>query len=62
MKNYVSRFNFKFFDTKRTLEELLKSSMTSRSTVTDAKFEVEKFDRSNNFSMWQFEVIDVLFQ
>jgi hypothetical protein len=33
-----------------------------RSMVSNAKFEVEKFDRMNNFGMWQCEVMDVLVQ
>ena len=35
---------------------------TSRSMVTNTIFDVEKFDDTNNFSMWQCEVQDVLFQ
>ncbi|KAG8484503.1 hypothetical protein CXB51_023752 [Gossypium anomalum] len=31
-------------------------------TVTNAKFEVEKFDGTNNFGMWQCEILDVLYQ
>ena len=30
--------------------------------VTNTKFDVEKFDGTNNFGMWQCEVQDVLFQ
>ena len=30
--------------------------------VSNAKFEIEKFDGTNNFSMWQCEVMDVLVQ
>ena len=30
--------------------------------VSNAKFEVEKFDVMNNFGMWQCEVMDVLVQ
>lgn len=26
------------------------------------RFEIEKFDGHNNFSMWQCEVMDILFQ
>ena len=35
---------------------------SSRSKVTNTKFDVEKFDGTNNFGMWQYEVQDVLFQ
>ena len=35
---------------------------SSRAVVTNAKFDVEKFDGTNNFGMWQCEVLDVLFQ
>lgn len=30
--------------------------------MTNEKFEVEKFNSTNNFSMWQCEVLDVLCQ
>ena len=33
-----------------------------RTMVSNAKFEVEKFDGTNNFDMWQCEVMDVLVQ
>ena len=35
------------------------SSSSVRTTVTNTKFEVEKFDSINNFGMWQCEVLDV---
>ncbi|KAM2825409.1 hypothetical protein COP1_035211 [Malus domestica] len=38
------------------------SSGFARTTVQNAKFEVEKFDGTNNFGMWQCEVKDVLAQ
>ncbi|KAM2725471.1 hypothetical protein EV1_028166 [Malus domestica] len=34
----------------------------ARTTVQNAKFEVEKVDGTNNFRMWQCEVKDVLAQ
>ena len=30
--------------------------------VTNTKFDMEKFDGTNNFGMWQCKVQDVLFQ
>ena len=33
-----------------------------KTTMSNAKFEVEKFDGTNNFGMWQCEVLDVLIQ
>ena len=30
--------------------------------VTNTKFDVEKFDGTNNFGMWQCEVQDIIFQ
>jgi hypothetical protein len=33
-----------------------------RSIVSNAKFDVEKFDGRNNFGMWQCEVMDILAQ
>ena len=38
------------------------TSSSARTTVTNAKFEVEKFDGTNNFGMWQCEILDVLCQ
>ncbi|KAG2686192.1 hypothetical protein I3760_10G165700 [Carya illinoinensis] len=38
------------------------SSSGGRSTVSNAKFEVEKFDGTSNFGIWQCEVMDVLIQ
>ncbi|KAM1850425.1 hypothetical protein ACFX13_014614 [Malus domestica] len=38
------------------------SSGFARTTVQNAKFEVKKFDGTNNFGMWQCEVNDVLAQ
>ena len=37
------------------------SNYGQRNTVSNAKFEVEKFDGTNNFGMWQCEVLDVLY-
>ncbi|KAH9688523.1 Integrase catalytic domain-containing protein [Citrus sinensis] len=44
------------------MAEASSSSSSARTTVTNAKFEVEKFDGTNNFGMWQCEVLDVLCQ
>ena len=44
---------------------LLESSakpLAVRMMVSNAKFEVEKFDVMNNFGMWQCEVMDVMVQ
>lgn len=30
--------------------------------VTNAKFEIEKFAGTTNFAMWQYKIINVLFQ
>ncbi|KAM2077712.1 hypothetical protein COP2_024487 [Malus domestica] len=38
------------------------SSGFARTAVQNAKFEVEKFDGTNNFGMWKCEVKDVLAQ
>ena len=46
-------------------KSLLESSakpLAIRMMVANAKFEVEKFDGTNNFGMWQCEVMDVLVQ
>ncbi|KAF3448070.1 hypothetical protein FNV43_RR08778 [Rhamnella rubrinervis] len=51
--------------------ELPQSRNTSKSStsgtvqkpmLSNARFEVEKFDGTNNFGMWQCEVLDLLFQ
>lgn len=39
-----------------------RGSHVTKTTVQNAKFEVEKFDGTNNFGMWQCEVKDVLAQ
>ena len=47
------------------VEDKTTSSFNSsghRTTMSNAKFEVEKFDGTNNFGMWQCEVLDVLIQ
>ena len=33
-----------------------------KTTMSNAKFEMEKFDGTNNFDMWQCDVLDVLTQ
>jgi hypothetical protein len=38
------------------------SVLVVRSIVSNAKFDVEKFDGKNNFGIWQCEVMDVLAQ
>ena len=43
-------------------EDKTTSSSGYRTTMSNAKFEVEKFDGTNNFGMWQCEVLDVLIQ
>ncbi|XP_051152851.1 retrovirus-related Pol polyprotein from transposon TNT 1-94 isoform X3 [Andrographis paniculata] len=35
---------------------------SSRTMVTNAKFDLKKFDSTNNFGMWQCELLDILFQ
>ena len=37
-------------------------SRSSRRNNSNTKFKVEKFDDTNNFGMWQSEVMDPLFQ
>ena len=44
------------------MAEASSSSSSARTTMTNAKFEVEKFDGTNNFGMWQCAVLDVLCQ
>uniref|UniRef100_A0A5B6Z910 Putative Ty-1 copia retrotransposon n=1 Tax=Davidia involucrata TaxID=16924 RepID=A0A5B6Z910_DAVIN len=38
------------------------SSSVRRTMLSNVKFEVEKFDGTNNFGMWQCEVLDLLFR
>ena len=42
--------------------EAASSSLSTKTTVMNAKFEVEKFDGNNNFGMWQYVVLNVLCQ
>lgn len=45
------------------VEEIASSSNQGRrSSISNAKFEVKKFDEKNNLGMWQCEVLDVLIQ
>ena len=44
------------------MAEALLSSSFAKTAMTNAKFEVEKFDGTTNFGMWQCEVLDVLCQ
>ena len=44
------------------MAEASSSSSSMRTIVTNVKFEMEKFDGTNNFCMWQCEVLDVLCQ
>ncbi|KAK0599620.1 hypothetical protein LWI29_007024 [Acer saccharum] len=37
-------------------------SSWQRSSMSNAKFDIEKFDDTNNFGMWQCEVMDLLFR
>ena len=46
----------------KALSESSAKPLAVRTMVSNAKFEVEKFDRMNNFGMWQNEVMDVLVQ
>ncbi|KAG8486258.1 hypothetical protein CXB51_019637 [Gossypium anomalum] len=41
---------------------MAKALSSAKTTVTNAKFEVEKFDGTNNFGMWQCEILDILYQ
>ena len=47
---------------EKTLLESSAKPLAVRTMVSNAKFEVEKFDGTNNFGMWQCEVMDVLVQ
>ena len=47
---------------RKSLSESSAKPLAVRTMVSDAKFEVEKFDGMNNFGMWQCEVMDVLVQ
>ena len=46
----------------KALAESFAKPLAIRMKVSNAKFEVEKFDGMNNFGMWQYEFIDVLVQ
>ena len=46
----------------KALAESSAKSLAVRTMVSNAKFEVEKFDETNNFGIWQCEVMDVLVQ
>ena len=46
----------------KSLSESSAKSLAVRTMVSNAKFEVEKFDGMKNFGMWQCKVMDVLVQ
>ena len=46
----------------KALSESSAKPLAVRMMISNAKFEVEKFDGMNNFGMWQCEVMDVLVQ
>ncbi|KAL7212404.1 hypothetical protein ACSBR2_015149 [Camellia fascicularis] len=43
-------------------ERVSTSNPKKMSSISKAKFDVEKFDGNNNFGMWQCEAMDVLYQ
>ena len=47
---------------RKALAESSAKPSAIRMSVSNAKFEVEKFDGMSNFGMWQCEVMDVLIQ
>ena len=47
---------------EKALSESSAKPLAVRMMVSNANFEVEKFDVMNNFGMWQCEVMDVLVQ
>ena len=46
----------------KALTESFAKLLAVRTMVSNAKFEVKKFDGTNNFGMWQCEIMDVLVQ
>ena len=46
----------------RIANEVSTSGSMQRTMLSNAKFEVEKFNGTNNFGMWQCEVLDLLFR
>ena len=46
----------------KALAEFSAKSLAVRTMISNAKFEVEKFGETNNFGIWQCEVMDVLVQ
>ena len=46
----------------KALAESFAKPSAIRTMVSNAKFEVEKFDGTNNFGTWQCKVMDVLVQ
>ena len=47
---------------RKTLAESSTKPLDIKMMVSNAKFEVEKFDGTNNIGTWQCEVMDVLVQ
>ena len=57
-----SSTKFSVDSSRKALAESFAKPLAIRTKVSNAKFEVEKFDGMNNFGMWQCEVMDVLVQ
>ena len=57
-----SSTKFSANSSEKSLSESFAKPLTVRMMVSNAKFEVEKFDEKNNFGIWQCEVMDVLVQ
>ena len=47
---------------EKALPESFAKPLVVRMMISNAKFEVEEFDGTNNFGKWQCEVMDVLVQ
>lgn len=47
---------------EEVVQEPTASGSMRRTMLSNAKFEVEKFDGTDNFGMWQCEVLDLLFR
>ena len=57
-----SSTKFSVDSSRKALAESFAKPLVVRTMVSNAKFEVEKFDGMNNFGMWQCKVMDVLVQ
>lgn len=60
--NHAGSFNVRFVGTTVDSMAVFEVFNVLKIPMMNAKFEVEQLNGTNNFGMWQFKLMDVLFQ